>query len=352
MNDEIMNKLFESEVFSDDTKSAVKEAFEQALTEAKAEQEKAIRAELAERYERDKKAMHLALEQYMEQTLNEHVDSFHGSVKELNTLKVKYANAIQESKKLAKKHVEARIKQLEEAMDERINAHLTELHEDEKVNRRAYLKAINEAKAEYEAKTNNFKKTAAKVLENIIDVKVQSHLDVLAEDIKKAREADFGRELFESFAMVFRRQFFDSNKEFRKVVEELKESRETLQKVKATANKKLKEANIMLEETKAAKEALHENFQRQKTMSKLLSTLDGEARNQMKTLLEASKTKDLEKNFKKFLPEMAAKKTKTKVLSEKVLEIKTGGAKQLVETPQVDDDIVEISRLAGVSNRK
>ena len=68
-----------------------------------------------------------------------------------------------------------------------------------------------------------------------MNVQVQGTLDELREDIKAARQADFCREMFESFQTTFRRQFFDSSKEFRAVVEQLKEAKAETDSVKKKA---------------------------------------------------------------------------------------------------------------------
>ena len=63
--EEILKKLLNNEVFNDETRKAVGEAFKLALEEAKVEQEKSLRADMAERFEQEKKQIHAALEQFL-----------------------------------------------------------------------------------------------------------------------------------------------------------------------------------------------------------------------------------------------------------------------------------------------
>lgn len=104
------------------------------------------------------------------------------------------------------------------------------------------MNAITESKAQLESDKEAFRQKGAAVLENIVNVQVQGTLDELREDIKAAREADFGREIYESFMTTFRRQFFDSSKEFRAVTEQLKEAKASVDTVKKQAWKLVKES--------------------------------------------------------------------------------------------------------------
>ena len=353
--DEILKKLLKSEVLNEETKEAVKKAFEEALAEAKAAQEKKLRAELSERYEKDKKAIHTAIEQYIEQELTEHIKEFRQGVEEVQGLKAKYADKIVSVKEQAKEYTKKRLAKVESVLESILTKELTELHESEKTNRRAYLNAINEVKANEEADRAKFKKKAAAVLENIVNVQISGMLEELREDIKAAQKNDWGREIFEAYYATFRRQFFNSSKEFKGLMEanrKLKGQMNTLVKV---AREELAEHQKKAETAEAAKQKLAESYNRTQKMGKLLEGLSGDAKRKMKVILEATKTSELEKTHKKFLADVLnesqpVKKSSNKKLAESVVEITTGGQKNnLVESSTEDDDeIDQIIRRAGV----
>ncbi len=356
--DHILKKLLESEVFTSETREKVGTAFNELLEEAKAEQEKRIRAELAERYAKDKKSIHAALETFLEQELAGHINEFRNGVEEVNKLKGEYASKIVAVQEQAKKYVANRITSIEKVFEGVLNNELQELHESEKVNRRAYLRASTEAKAGAESDRKTFKTKAAAVLENIVNVQIQGALDELREDIHAAREADFGREVFESFYTTFRRQFFDSSKEFKTLTTQLKESQQKLQTVKASAIRQIKEARAKAIKSEVGRKRVEESVARARKMAKLLEGLGGTKRAKMKTLLEASKTADLGKTYKRFLPEILSEgkvdAPRKQRLEETVVELKTGGQrtkKELREdlrTAADDDEIAEIRRLSGI----
>lgn len=351
--DAILKTLLSNKLFSEETKEEVVKAFKLALEEAKEAQEKAIRKELSERYEQDKGAIHMALEQYLEQELSEHVKEFRRGITEVEQMKKTYADKIVEVKSAAKKYVSSRLGAVEKVLESILAKELKEVHEDEVANRRAYLKAITEAKAGAEAERTKFRETAAAVLENIVNVQVESTLTELREDIKAARESDFGRELFESFYTTFRRQFFNSSTEFRNLVEQKKKADSEATRVKRVAKKKVAEAKKHATAAVLHAKKITEAHQRAKTMATLLGRLKGPAREKMHTILDVTETTKLERTFKKFLPELLAEhrkspeKRRQRKIDEAALELRTGGKAPIVEAEEDDDEILEIKRRAG-----
>lgn len=356
--EELLKNLLNNEVLSEETKEEVKNAFSKALAEARAEQEKAVRAELAERYEKDKKDIHKALEQFIESELKDHVAEFRTGVNEVHDMKAKYAGMMSSVKEQARKYVNKRVGAVEQVIEGILRKELTELHESEKTNRRAYLQAITEKKAEMDADYEKFRSKGAAVLENIINVQVQSTLEEMREDIVAARKADFGREIYETFMNTFRRQFFDSSKEFSKVTSELREARKELAQSRKETAKKLKEARKFANAERTKRARIEESVTRAKSIGKMLSGLNGSSREKMKHLLEATKTSDLSKTYRKYLPEILnesrgtsspkSRKDNKRKLNETALELRTGGNRTVKESSSADDDeIVEIRRLAG-----
>lgn len=361
--EDILKKLLDNEVFNEETRKAVAEAYKVALEEAKAKQEKAVRAELAERFETEKKNIHAALEQFLEMELSEHIAEFRNGVEEVNKLKGEYADKIVAVKEQAQAYVKSRLAAVEKVIEKVLSDEISELHESEKTNRRAYLKAISESKAQLQADREAFREKGAAVLEEIINVKFGGELEELREDIRSAREADFGREMFETYQTLFRRQFFNSSKEHQTIVAQLKESQEKLAKTQKIAKKLVTEARGQAQKSELARKRLVESVERRQKIGKMLEGLSGKKREKMRLILEASKTQDLVKTYKRFLPEVlteektSAPARKSQKLEEAVIELKTGGQRSEKEILQekkdaeVDDEILEITRRAGINQK-
>jgi hypothetical protein len=300
-----LKNIFEGmEVLDDSTKEKMTATFTKVLEQAKVEQEKSLRAEMAERYAQEKKSIHSALEQFLEQELSGAVADFKQGIDEVDGMKKQYADKSVAMKEQARAYVAQRLGALETVIENVLGRELKELHESEKVNRRAYMNAITESKAQAEIDKEAFRQKGAAVLENIINVQVQGTLDELREDIKAAREADFGRELYESFMTTFRRQFFDSSKEFRAVTSQLKEAKAETQNVKNKAWKLVKESRQRTESAEGKAKKIEESVIRTTSINKMLKPLSGNTHTKMKHILEATATNRLSATYRKLLPEM------------------------------------------------
>jgi hypothetical protein len=359
--EDTLKQIFEGmDVLDDTTKGRIATTFAKVLDEAKVEQEKALRVEMSERYAQEKKAIYSALEQFLEQELSTAVADFKQGIDEVDTMKKQYADKTVAVKEQARAYVATRLGAIDKVIEGILKRELSELHESEKVNRRAYLNAITESKAKAETDHNAFRTKAAAVLENIVNVQVQGTLDELRGDIKAARESDFGREIYETFMTTFRRQFFDSSKEFQVVTKQLAEAKATAQATKVKAGKLVKEARIRTKAAEGKTKRIEETVIRARAISKMLKPLSGQTHAKMKHILEATSTEKLAVTYKKLLPEMlneakrSTTKTRQRKIEETVVELKTGGRKtSLTENKAVtedDDDIVDIKRLAGLND--
>lgn len=355
--DDMLKKLLSAEVLSEETKEALGEAVKVLITEAEHAAEAKVRGELAQRYEAERKTMVVAVEKYLEQSLGNEIKEFREGMSQVDALKSKYASAISSVKAQAKKAVIERLTQMEAHLDATLRAEIKELHEDMKVNRKAYLNKIAENQAQAETDRLQFRNKAAKVLENIINVKLTKEIADLKEDIQAAKQTHFEGQIFEAFYSTFRRQFFDTNKEFKNLTKKLEESEKKSSRVMALANSKITEANTKIKTLSGEKKRLAETVERSGKMNELLSKLTGSARTKMRALLEATNTSELDRTFKKFVGEVLNEgaPTQARRIDEAVVELNTGSTKRLVlesANSEDDDEIEEIMRRSGVVRKK
>jgi len=362
MKDKVLKQLLESEFLNDESKTAITEAFASALEEIRESEAAKVRAELAEQYEKEKVAIRSALETFLEQNLTEHVKEFREGFEEVQKLKEMYANKIASVKGQAQRYVAKRLGAVEQVIEGVLEKELSELHESEKTSRRAYLNAITEAKSSASNDRVQFKKKAALVLEQLVDIKLGGMLEELREDIESAREADFGREIYESFVTSFRRQFFDSSKEFKALSKDLKEAKAIAVKATKIAEARVAKAETTAKAARVKARKVTESYKRKHFIESALSRLSGKSRVKMEAILKASRTENLQETYKKFLPDVIAESSKKRVrgknkaqnrLNEAVIELTTGGKDVLIEAKDngEDDDIAYIKNLAGIHNR-
>jgi hypothetical protein len=168
----------------------------------------------------------------------------------------------------------------------------------------------------------------------------------LKEDIKVARENNFGRRLFEAFAGEFSVTHLNEKSETRKLVAQLVEKDSQL----AEAKKQVNQTAKLVESKEREVRIIKESVQREKAMGELLSTLNEEKASVMQSLLESVQTTKLQAAFDKYLPAVlntGADKS-TKIVKERIVEA-TGNktAKKEVEV-EARDNVIDIKRLAGL----
>jgi hypothetical protein len=352
--DEMLSKLFENELLSEETKKDITESFRQILEGAKTEQEKALRAEFAERYDQDKVTFAEAVEQFIAQRMEKEIQEFHADMKGLAEQRMKYVNAQSTLKEQAQAAIRKRLAVFEKAMRRALIKETKELHEDLKVNRKAALNTIQEAKAQVEADRNAFRVKGAKVLENIITVKLESQMKALTEDIEKAKQNDFGARIYEAFMVEARRMFFDTNKELRGMLKKINEQQKAHEAEKAALIAQINEVKSIAKKAITENRQIKESAQRSHIEARLLGALPPAARSKMKTLLEASAVADMEKTFKKFASTILAEVKQGNAPSghqqfnEHALGVRGGNGRIVTAEADDDDDIRNLRRLSGI----
>lgn len=357
--DEALKTLLSSEVFSEETKTKISEAFNREMKLAEAAAEKRVRAELVKEFKNSEATLHTAIESWLEKEIAPHIKELKEGVVEVNSMKKTLAERAAGIEASLKKEFAKRTEFLESTVEDIIKKEIGEIHEDVKTNRRAYLTRMNECETKYQKMSEDLKKKTALVLEMVIEKNVREMLDELRSEIKAANEADFGREIFESFRTLYQRHFFNTNKEVRSLSARAKALSEENASIKAEAKKRIVEAVQKQKMAETAHKKLAESVQLSRTRSELLNTLKGPARERMKAILEACTTVEaMKRNYKNYLSE-AVKETvvpsQNKRISEKVIKLKTGNdaplVEEKVESEISDSDLSEIKvigRLAGV----
>ena len=188
-------------------------------------------------------------------------------------------------------------------------------------------------------------------MNTVVTTHLKSEMSQLKEDIKTARENDFGRRIFESFATEFSATHLNEKAETRKLFAQLTEKEAQL----AESTKKVNEAKKLVESKEREIRVITESNQRQKVMDELLGTLNEEKASVMKDLLESVQTPRLKAAFDKYLPSVLNTITEKKqpsakkaVISESV-EVtgdKTTATKQVERDDR--DNVIDLRRLAGL----
>jgi hypothetical protein len=236
---EILKKLLESELLSDDSKQELADAFQaqlnEAIEEAKATAAAETKVELHEQFALQKEQ----LVEAVDRTVNEFI------VAEFATLKddIKAFRDLEAEKTIEIAKEKTKLSQT--------------LKED--------------------------MATLVQQLDKFLEERIVSEFQDMRDDLVKAKEADFGREVFESFLPVYRKYFVNPTK----TEAELSEAKVKLGKL----NKKYK--NI-----KQEKDSLYRKIR----VESVLAPLTGTNRDLMGSILSSVATEKLEEAYKQYLP--------------------------------------------------
>ena len=359
-----LKTLFENDVVSDEVRTQIEEAWESKIKENRLAVTAELREEFAQKYEHDKSTMVEAIDSLVTERLNAEVAEFTEDRKQLSEAKAKYAVAMRENAGLLKGFVMEALKKevselheeqkamatnfskLEEFVVDALANEISEFYEDKKDLAETKVKLVKEAKKHLAKVKENFVQRSAKAVSSTVDKALRSEITQLKEDIDAARKNDFGRKLFEAFANEYQGSYLNEKSETSKLLKVVDVKDKQLAEAKAFAVK----AKKVVEAQQADKKQLIESAQRKEIMHSLVAPLSNQQQEIMKDLLESVQTNRLESQFEKYLPTVIDGEAPEKAKKAKLTEGKeiTGNRETVQTSKTVDDNVVDIRRLAGI----
>jgi hypothetical protein len=358
-----MDELLSSSTLSEEVRSSISEAWETKLTEAREEIAAELREEFAQRYENDKAQIVEAMDTMIGEVIAKELEEFQADKAKVAEDRVAYrkhmsehANVLDEfvMETLRKEINELRedreaqdknMAQLEGFVLEQLTKELNEFHEDKRSLVEAKVKLIKEGKEAIESTKRKFIESAATKVEGILENTIKKELTTLKEDIQVAKENTFGRKIFETFAAEFMSSYLNEGTE----VAKLNKSMDKLKAQLYEANKAVAEKEVQLTESARKARIEADKAERKTALNEMMAPLSKQQKEIMGALLESTKTADLQNAFNKYLPSVLKEDAKPlkekKVLSESTKEV-TGGK---TAEANVDDNIVNLRKLAGIS---
>jgi hypothetical protein len=358
--------LLESGIINEETKSAISEAWEQQINEARETVRAELREEFATRYEHDKSVMVEALDKMVTESLQAELNEFIEEKQALAEDRVKFKTHMIESAgkfndflvtKLAEEIQELRadrkvqqesIAKLEKFVIHALAEEIKEFDQDKKAVVETKVKLVAEAKSKLAELQKDFVTRSAKLVKEAVATNLGSELSQLKEDIQAARENMFGRRLFEAFASEFAVTHLNENKEFAKLQAVLAEKEAVI----AESKKAIAEKEALVESKEREVRVITESATRKDVLADLLKPLNKEKADIMSSLLEGVQTERLQTAYDKYLPAVLNNSAQPKaekpkaVLAESRVEV--SGDKSAKTNVNTDNNVVELRRLAGL----
>jgi len=356
--------LLDSGIINEDTQTALNEAWESKLTEAREIIRAELREEFAGRYEHDKAVMVEALDKMVTESLTAELSEFASEKRALAEDRVKFQKHMVESAgkfdnflvgKLSEEIKELRadrkiqkeaIAKLEKFVIHALAEEIKEFDQDKRAVVETKVKLVAEAQIKIAEMQRAFVKRSAKLVKETVTKHLGSEITQLKEDIQSARENMFGRRLFEAFASEFAVTHLNENREFAKLQAIIAHKDQQLAESKA----QLATKNQLVESKEREVRVITETVARKEKLAELLGPLNKEKADVMSSLLEGVQTDRLQSAYDKYLPAVlnnsAAKKSEKTMLAESRVEVT--GDKSASVSVENHDNVIEIKRLAGL----
>ena len=361
-----LKPLLDSELVTEEAKAEINEAWEAKIVEAKEQARAELREEFAQRYEHDKQVMVEALDRMVTESLNAEVEQlkaekqslaedrvkFQAKMKESSTkfndfMVTKLAEEIGELRKDRKMHAEG-IQKLEGFVVHALAREIQEFAQDKQDVVNTKVRLVREARAKLETLKSRFVTESAEKMTQAVTRHLKAEMTQLKEDIKVARENNFGRRIFEAYASEFGATHLNEKQEVRKLHDTIAAKDAKL----AEAVKFAQKARVLVESKEREIRMIKESNERNSTLEDLLAPLNREKQDVMRNLLESVQTGRLKNAFEKYLPAVLEDRSAkaSKVITESV-SIATGDkSARSPDADQVEENsnVIDLKRLAGL----
>ena len=359
--------LLDSELLSEEAQQEITEAWETKLNEAKEQARAELREEFAQRYEHDKTVMVEALDRMVTEGLATEIQAVQAEKQQLaedrvkfqvkikedttkfnNFMVTKLAEELGELRKDRKMHTEG-VQKLEQFVVHALAREIQEFAQDKQDVVETKVRLVREARKQLETLKAKFVTESAKKMSNAVSTHLKGELSQLKEDIKVARENNFGRRIFEAYASEFGATHLNEKQEVRKLHDTIAAKDAKLSEAIKFAQK----AKVLVESKEREMRILKESNQREAALEELLAPLNKEKQEVMRSLLESVQTTRLSNAFEKYLPavledrSVKAKKVITESLSEATGD-KSARSPDADQVAENTSNVIDLKRLAGL----
>jgi len=369
LKEDYKNTILELSRKVDEAKSFVQETLRKEINELKKEKENLAKErvllqkkimnakkEVKEQFDRNAEI----LENFVKEKLTKEIEEFVEDKKKMEKQYENMKRKMHEKEKKLKEDQFRRISTLEKFVVENLEKELKEFQRDKKLLERRRVELEAHAAKKLHETRKMFITKAASAVDRVVSEHVENELRQLKEDLKVARENNFGRKIFEAFAHEYMASYLSEGSKVKELTKNLEEMNRKLDEAYNSLKEKEKKANIL--EHKLQK--LEESLKREKTINKLIAPLSVKQKKIMRNLLEEVETSRLEEAFSRYLDTVLQEtsdkdeKITSKALFENSFDERKNlitGDKEtsLLEGNETNDsniiEVITLKKLAGIN---
>ena len=367
-----ITEILSGGVLTEDIQTELNEAFESRIQEQREEVTAELREEFAGRYENDKTQIVEAMDAMLRDAIKTELEEFAQDKAKVAEDRVRYKRAVKEhttmlntfinevlSKEIKelredRQSQKANFGKLEEFVLKQLTNELNEFHDDKRALAEQKVKMVREGKKVIEEARKTFIKRSAAKLETMVESVLRSELTTLREDVQSAKENEFGRKIFETFASEFMTSTLSENTQTAKLARTIVGLKAELVESNSANDAK----DQALTEAKRKTRIAQDLSERKAIMSEMLGPLNKGQKELMGTLLESVKTVQLKSAYKKYLPSVISEDTPVKRQPNKAnltestrRRVVNGNKVKSSNRSETGDsaDIINLKKLAGLS---
>lgn len=298
------------------------------------------------------------LNKFMATHIKQELAEFVNDRKSLQKQRLEMANEVRSIRESNSKQLKARINKLEGFVLKQLSEEMTEFHADKTALVEQRVKLAQEGKKKIAEAQATFINRASTAVDKTLNEVIRSEMTQWRDDIKIARENNFGRRIFESVAAEYMASYLSEGSEVKKLSTQLTKERAALAEAKALLASKDKLIESATDQARISSTRL----QRMQTLNELLAPLARDKKTVMLEMLKDIKTTNLKEAFNRYLPTVVngnqqqpqTKATLSETTKPKSVAI-TGDRKNtlseaVIEDDQQSDDLGKILHLAGIRN--
>jgi hypothetical protein len=364
--------LSESVGLSEETRTQIAGLWDAKITEAREEVAATLREEFARKFEHDKGVLVESMDRFLSDKVRAELEEFAEDKRQLVAERIAYKGNISQhtgmlnnfitetvAKEVKELHAEKvsmkeNFRKLENFLLKQLAEEIREFRQDKKSLVEQKVKMVTEGKQQLQTTKAQFIKRAAQIIESNIEKTLRTEIGQFKDDIRVARENDFGRQIFESVAAEFMTSYLNEGTELKKLQKVLESKDAQLAKL----NESVKNSKGLMEGLDTKLKATQDLVERQKVMGELLAPLSKGKKEVMKELLESVQTKNLQGAYNKYLPSVLNEAIERKPapgkaqLNEATLSAKTGNRATVAQTSVSEEDAMDLQRILALAGRK
>jgi len=243
-----------------------------------------------------------AINAFVARQLNEELTEFVKDRRQLKVQRHQMANEIENIRENTSLEYSQRVRKLEEFVLKQLSEEIAEFHSDKKALVEQRVKLAQQGRQRIEETRAQFINRAKNLVEGTLNTVIRDELSQWRDDIKVARENNFGRKIFEAYAAEYMNSYLAEHSEVRKLTRQLTETNSRLDTALRHVDRQKQAQTRLVEDAQARIKTAEDRAQRMEIMQEITAPLGREKRAVMEDLLKGIRTQNLREAFNRYLP--------------------------------------------------